>query len=71
VAEGAGATELIASRPAARIDKGPLTALQLKRETIVREHMDSENRHEVDEQFSVRPAVVDCPLRFAVGCDSS
>ena len=31
-----------------RIDKGPLTPLQLKREAIVREHMDSENRHEVD-----------------------
>lgn len=33
---------------AARVDPGPLTALQLKREAIVREHMDSENRHEVD-----------------------
>ncbi len=33
---------------AARIDNGPLTPLQLKREAIVREHMDSENRHEVD-----------------------
>ncbi|HYH58654.1 MAG TPA: ester cyclase [Thermoleophilaceae bacterium] len=33
---------------AARIDKGPLTPLQLKREAIVREHMDSENRHEVE-----------------------
>ena len=33
---------------AARIDKGPLTPLQLKREAIVREHMDTENRHEVE-----------------------